>query len=245
MINQALDEILNMEVLSNSLGRIRRSDVHLWSINRVACCRYNIDSGYFLSEDDQKRANKFRFVRDRDLFVTGRYFTRMLLAHYTGSTPDKVNIVLDTTGKPITDGRLNFNLSHSRDQLLLGFSNSDIGVDIEMKNYSTDIERLGRSHFSEIEFQTMMNTGTDTRRDKFFEIWTKKEAIIKGVGKGLGISLQDFTVPCCNEKTKWGLRSGPSYGDWYVRELEVKSGYKAAYSTRNTTTNHRHFCLNN
>ena len=245
MIKRTLEDMFRPEMLSNTVGRLEERDVHLWVINRIAYRVRNTYSEYFLSEDEQNRAQRFRFSRDRDLFVMGRYITRILLAHYAGSTPDKVNIMPDAFGKPSSDLRLCFNISHSHDQLLLGFSDSPIGVDIERRDSLADIESLGESHFSEIEFQMLMNVAKDKRCDKFFEIWTKKEALIKGIGKGLSISLQDFNVMGWNGKVQWGLPAMQQYGDWYIRELEAKPEYKSAFATQNATANLGHFRLNN
>lgn len=245
MIHRTLEEIFNTEVLSNRVGRLEEHDVHLWVINRVECRDQNNYSEYFLNEDEQNRAQRFRFSRDRDLFVMGRYITRKLLAHYSGSTPEMVKIVPDASGKPLSDLKLCFNISHSCDQLLLGFSNSVIGVDIEKKNSSADIESIGESHFSEIEFQMMMNDTKNRRCDKFFEIWTKKESLVKGIGKGLSISLQDFNVTGWYGKVQWNHSSGQTYGDWYVREFDAMPGYKSAFATMNETINLSHFHLVN
>ena len=234
MVKRTLEDLLDLEVLSNSVGRLGKRDVHLWVANRVSCRERNNLAEFFLSEDEQNRAQRFRFSRDRDLFVMGRYITRRLLAHYAGSTPDKVKIVTDASGKPSTDLGLNFNISHSHDQLLLGFSDSVIGVDIEKKDYLADLESLGDSHFSEIEFQIMMDDAKGKRCDTFFEIWTKKESLVKGIGKGLGLSLQDFNVMGCNGKVQWCLPAVQT-GDWYVRELEAEPGYKSAFATQYAT----------
>jgi len=242
VIKRTLEEVLDPELLSNSVGKLGKRDVHLWVANRVAYGDRNNLAEFYLSEEEQNRAERFRFGRDRDLFVLGRHITRILLAHYADSTPDKVKIVPDESGKPSTDLRLNFNISHSHDQLLFGFSDSIIGVDIEKKDSLADIESLGESHFTEIEYQMLMNDSEDKRCDTFFEIWTKKESLVKGIGKGLSISLQDFNVTGRNGKVQWRLPAVQT-GDWYVRELESEPGYKSAFATQNAIVNLSHFRL--
>lgn len=242
MIKRTLEDVLDPELLSNTVGKLGKRDVHLWVANRVAYGDRNNLAEFFLSEDEHNRAVRFRFGRDRDLFVMGRQITRILLAHYADSTPNKVNIVPDASGKPSTDLGLNFNISHSHDQLLLGFSDSVIGVDIEKQDSLADIESLGESHFTEIEFQMLMNDTEDNRCDTFFEIWTKKESLVKGIGKGLSISLQDFNVMGRNGKVQWRLPDVQT-GDWYVHELEAKPGYRSAFATQDATVNLSHFRL--
>lgn len=245
LINRTLEDKFSSEVFLNGVGSVKKNDVHMWVINRVVCRDRNNYLEHFLSVDERNRAQKFRLSRDRDLFVMGRYITRVLLAHYSDSTPEKVKIVQDKLGKPSTDLSLYFNISHSHDQLLLGFSDSVIGVDIEMIDTFVNIESISKNHFSEKEFQMLMNSGDDKKFEKFYEIWTKKESLVKGVGKGLGMALQDFNVMNWKGKVKWYLPDEQPYGGWFVRELDSKQGYKSAFATQNPTVNLRHFNLNN
>ncbi len=189
-------------------------------------------SEYVLNEDEQNRARRFRFRKQHDMFVIGRYITRILLAYYNGCTPENVKIIPDSFGKPKCDSDLFFNISHSGDQLLLGFSKSEIGVDIEWNNPAVDIERVGKRHFSEIEFQKIMSCTEPERIEAFFEIWTKKESLIKGIGKGLSIPLQEFDVTNCNGKVLWEVPNRQNYGNWYVHNIETKHGFKSAFATQ-------------
>lgn len=243
VIDRSLNDIFNPEVLTTHVERLEGQGVHLWVINSD-CCRDRLtESEYWLSEDEQNRAQRFRFGRDRELFVTGRHLTRVLLAHYTDSTPEKVTIEPNAFGKPLTDSRLHFNISHSHDQLLLGFSDSPIGVDIERKDSSMEIERFGELHFSQSEYKQMMTNEKAGRKDAFFDIWTKKESLVKGIGEGLHIPFKMFNVAVRDGCVQWDLPTGHTYGDWYVRGVDVVPGYASAYATRNACVHPRHFRL--
>lgn len=245
MYNQISVDIFDSQMLSNKVEKLEEQDVHLWGIHRNVYNELKNYSEYFLNEDEQNRAQRFRFRKDHDLFVIGRYITKILLAYYTENTPESVKINPDSFGKPTCEMDLFFNISHSDDQLLLGFSNSDIGVDIERNDPVVDIERIGERHFSEIELQKIMNCTIDERAEAFFEIWTKKESLIKGIGKGLSIPLQDFNVTNRNGKVLWEFPPEANYGNWYVQNIETKQGFKSAFATQNEIVDLSYFCHDN
>lgn len=239
------EELFDFQIITDRIEKPEDTDVHLWEINRNVYDEQKSYSEYFLNEDEQDRAQKFRFRKDHDLFVIGRYFTKMLLACYTESAPENVKIIPDLFGKPACNSNLFFNISHSGDQLLLGFSKSEIGVDIERIDPSVDIEKIGGSHFSELELQKMMTCSRDKRAETFFEIWTRKESLIKGIGKGLRIPLQDFNVTNPNGKVLWKLPAEENPGDWFVQNVEPQQGFKAAFATQNGLDKLSYFCVDN
>jgi 4'-phosphopantetheinyl transferase len=243
LIQSKTGKILTKDFLSNKVGRIQNQDVHLWSVDSRIYDKQKNYSEYFLDKNEQLRAQKFRFKKDHDLFVTGRYLTKILMAYYTNCCPENVKIIAETFGKPTTDLDLFFNLSHSGERLLLGFSNSSIGVDIEREDPRVDTESVGKSNFSETEFKILMNAPDENKISTFFEIWTKKESLIKAIGKGLSISLTNFNVTTQNGKVSWNLPSEDVYGDWYVQKFEGIEGYKSAFATQISHVNTSIFCL--
>ena len=232
MYHQISEEIFNPKFFSNKIEKLGARDVHLWGLTGSVCNVQKNYSDYFLDDDEQSRAMKFRFRKDHDLYVIGRHFTKIMLAYYTDCTPDSVKITEGSFGKPSCEMNLFFNISHSGDHLLLGFSNLDIGVDIERIDPSVDIKRIGKRHFSKIEFQKMMSCAEDERVKSFFEIWTKKEAFIKGIGEGLSVPLKDFNVTSPNGKVLWELSPEKNYGNWYVHDIESNQGFKSAFATQ-------------
>lgn len=243
LIHTNPEELLPAQILSNKVTRLSNNDVHLWTINREVYNDHKPYSEYFLDDIEQNRAKRFRFKKDHDLFVIGRYITKILLAYYTNSTPQNVKISPDLCGKPTSDQNLFFNISHSGDQLLLGFSNSPIGVDIEKEDPRVDAKSVGKGNFSKMEFQILMNARDDQKLSTFFEIWTKKESLIKGIGKGLSIPLTDFNVTCQGGKVQWDIPAENIYGDWYVQIYKGKQGYTSAFATQNSAVNLSTFYL--
>ena len=84
------------------------------------------------------------------------------------------------SGKPYCRD-LFFNISHSGDFVLLAVSDFEIGIDIE-KIRDVDLKISDRC------FEEKVST-----KEEFFSMWTKKESIIKYLGKTI-ISMKNINV---------------------------------------------------
>ncbi len=88
-------------------------------------------------------------------------------------------ILKNEYGKPyFRDLAVKFSVSHSGDRIILAASDKEIGADIQKKNAHS--VRIAKRFFTEKECEYV---GEDS--DRFFEIWTKKEAYAKWHGAGL------------------------------------------------------------
>lgn len=84
-----------------------------------------------------------------------------------------------------------FNISHTKNAILVGISEKSIGVDIE-KAMLFDLKIADR--FFTSDEREYVYSKVEHVCERFFEVWTKKEAYIKYVGKGMSISLNFFSV---------------------------------------------------
>lgn len=101
-------------------------------------------------------------------------------------------------GKPYVSignqvAKINFNISHTSGVGVVAFSECDIGVDIE-KIQEPDY-RIVRRFFVEPEQRYILDVeSVEIQRNRFFEIWTKKEAYLKYKGYGLAGGLKNINV---------------------------------------------------
>lgn len=125
---------------------------------------------------------------------------RELLGARLGIEPAAVQFRYGPHGKPELDGHaassaLKFNLSHSGDLALIGFAfGRELGVDIEFWRRLGDEEALARRHFAPSELADYLALRPEARTEGFFNGWTRKEAFIKAVGRGLSLPLSSFEV---------------------------------------------------
>ncbi|AMO46745.1 4'-phosphopantetheinyl transferase [Kosakonia oryzendophytica] len=107
---------------------------------------------------------------------------RALLARECSPLPD---IVYGEQGKPaFANGTpLWFNLSHSGDRIALLLSDEgEVGCDIEVIRPRANWRTLANAVFSEAEHDELEQWRPDHQLTAFWEIWTRKEAIIKQRG---------------------------------------------------------------
>ena len=153
-----------------------------------------------LAPDERERAARFLSPRHGDRFIAAHGVMRQVLASLLDQPAASLQFEPEAHGKPRLAGEgaargLAFNLSHSGGWGLLGWSwQGDIGVDIELWRAMSDEAALVRRFFSAGENATYNALPAAQRRRGFFECWTRKEAYIKAVGRGLGLPLDSFDV---------------------------------------------------
>src|SRR5260221_8205430 len=114
---------------------LSRREVDVWAVGLECAERYAADVGATLSADEQERADRFHFDRDRWRFICGRGLLRTLLGAYLDVPPVDLAFSYGTYGKPTLSGRgeglLKFNVSHSHELALVAIGDVEMGVDVE------------------------------------------------------------------------------------------------------------------
>lgn len=75
-------------------------EVHVWLSVLPAAEESVSQLARLLSPDEQARAARFHFPKDRAAFVTARGRLRMLLGRYLRTAPEKIQFILNAHGKP-------------------------------------------------------------------------------------------------------------------------------------------------
>ncbi len=216
---------------------LRQNEVHLWVVPLEVPDLLKHQLEGILSPEEQQRAKRFHFERDRQRYVVARATVRLLLEKYLQYPASDIIFAYNEFGKPFLASpmgkRVHFNVSHSDAWGLIGITRlPHIGVDIEKVKSSIDVTAIGKRFFAAGEVATLLQSPEVARLDYFFSCWTRKEAFIKAIGKGLTFSLQDFEVELQPElqrpRLKW-LKPQPEVTHrWHFFALEPVEGFKAA-----------------
>ncbi|PTV44097.1 phosphopantetheine-protein transferase [Acinetobacter oleivorans] len=148
----------------------------------------------FLSSAEKLRYDQYHPKAAR-LFLISRVLVKTVLADKLGISPHQVNIQLHPNGKPFVQGRkaVYFNLTHSADVIILAVTEEgEIGVDIEQVDREFEWMRVDSVLApNEIEW-IQENEPIDpfSVYQRFFQIWTLKEAYIKCTGEGMSRHLK-------------------------------------------------------
>ncbi len=211
--------------------------IHVWMAEGVTHAQLDDCLG-LLSPGEQERAGNYRFDPDRRRFTGSRLLVRHVFAHYLHCEPRELSFESNQWGKPVLGARfaspLFFSLSRSDDLALLAVSSAgELGVDVEKRDEARAAELIAKRQFSMPE-QEFVARAAD-RTSAFFEIWTRKEAYVKGLGVGLSHPLGKFSVApedgaATTKVIDWTAHDPDA--DWHVRSLTLpRPGYAAALAT--------------
>jgi 4'-phosphopantetheinyl transferase len=172
--------------------------VHIWRVQLDEYQDWNKTFDEILSTEERARADKFRQPIHRIRFRLARGILRILISHYLGKHPGDLKFRYDSYGKPwlhSNDEELNFNISHSHSWGLYAFTyGRKVGIDIERIRPIKDIDTIINSVFSEQEIKAFLHLNRAERLEGFYRCWTRKEAVVKALGKGLSYDIRSFTV---------------------------------------------------
>lgn len=215
-----------------------RHDIQLWS--------WSLDDvppggETLLTKEERDRAHRFVGPLLQRRFVAARARLRALLGDHLGRDPRSLVFLLNEFGKPrLADlPGVHFSLSHSQDRALLAVSDGpEIGADLEMMR-AVDHLDLARRYFHPDEVRTIERHRDP--RQAFFRVWTLKEAVVKAIGLGLALPLDDFAVSIDGPRPVMTVAPPGSPGDWwlhlepgdYCRALAVPGGGEFGLIQRN------------
>jgi 4'-phosphopantetheinyl transferase len=190
----------------------------------------------FLSSEEQSRAARFVFPKDRALFIAAHGLLRSRLIAVTGFR--HLEFQSDRYGKPALhppfgDPPLLFNLSHTNGLaacvLAGGYA---VGIDTEEVVPRHGIEEIARWAFTEQERRIVAGKYGDDRLDAFYRLWTLKEALAKGIGRGLGVNLQDIEFSLEPPSLRLLAGTGEDAAYWRVKEFAPTRKHRMAVAVK-------------
>jgi len=147
-----------------------------------------------VSSEHQERVKRFRFFGDAQNCLVGDVLARVEICRVTGLGNRQLEFAVNSYGKPflVNDPCLHYNISHAGHCVACVVSDVPVGIDVEVVR-SVDM-RVVERFFALDEQEYVLSAQKDVQRQRFFEVWTKKESRIKWAGKGLLESLSSFSV---------------------------------------------------
>jgi 4'-phosphopantetheinyl transferase len=189
-----------------------------------------------LDDKERDRARRFRFEEHRRRFVAGRGTLRMILGHYADCEPKCVRLEYGEHGKPYIAGPgavgdLKLSVSHSGPVGAVGVARRfDLGLDLEEVRPSNDHDLVASREFSVDERNWYLGLPDERRPAAFFDLWTCKEAYLKGKGLGLNASLDRFSVSLGQDmppRLAWSEIDREDPHRWRLHRLVLNPGFVA------------------
>ena len=181
------------------------SDVHIWYQNTEAVDEQALEfADALLCPEERAQRDRFRpYENRRDYAMAHSLLRRSLSFHAPHCRPADWRFEKTSLGKPyLTKSRiagvggsipgLEFNLSHTCGFVACAISSRPVGIDVERVRKVMDYEEIAESHFSRHECQMLRELPPNARAGRVMELWTLKEAFLKGTGHGLSGPLESI-----------------------------------------------------
>lgn len=143
-----------------------------------------------IPKDIKDSINRYQQKRDRLHSLCGKLLLLKMLKESSLAERLDLSMLKYTAFKrPYFDHRFDFNISHSGSYVVVGGTFAGkIGIDIEKINPVDPLEF--RNVLTEIEIEMLINN--PNKIELFYQMWTKKEALAKALGKGLNLSFSQI-----------------------------------------------------
>jgi len=175
--------------------------------------------------EEIERANKYFHTKDKNRHIVCHGVLRIILGKYLNISPVLVEFGIGTNQKPFVknSNTIRYNISHSGDYILIAIANDEVGADIEIINKDFDYQDIIGEHFNNEEINFIKH---DNSAERFFMLWTRKEALLKATAKGLD---DDLKLICSLDGTH--LISGKTIStknDWEINSFNLNPQYIAS-----------------
>lgn len=197
---------------------LRPGQVDVWYTRTADCLDAGMERHYrsLLTDEEASRLERFRFPYLRQEYLVTRALCRLTLSHYADVAPCDWRFIANRYGRPEIAGpgsghRLRFNLSNARSLVACAVTlDDDIGVDVEEIDRPGETLSIAHHYFSPKELAGLRALPEARQQDRFYALWTLKEAYIKARGMGLSIPLDRFSFEIGREI---GIELAPELGD--------------------------------
>ncbi|PST83362.1 hypothetical protein C7T94_12355 [Pedobacter yulinensis] len=151
---------------------------HVFSI-RASSHFKNIRRSYsdYLSERELGKVSRLFNKKERERYIVSKYFLNTFLSELL-HTYHLEPVLLR---KRAETNQVKFSISHTEDQILIALGQAAVGIDLEFMNHAFDFESISIHSFSSDEMSYVQRQRNNAVY--FYEIWTRKEALLKASGK--------------------------------------------------------------
>lgn len=197
-----------------------------------------------LSADEQTRHARFRFDRDRQLYLTSHVFLRRTLSKYAALEPSTWQFIVTERGRPEISNpmpcRLRFNLTHTRGLCACVVTRTlDCGVDAESIAQRRNLSGVAARMFSPAEAKALEALNGETYLHRFYWSWTLREAYVKARGIGIGFptrSLRFIADDAQGVSLAANAETEPNPEHWHFHSLQPTNAHLLSVAVRTDNT---------
>lgn len=227
--NIKTDELIPSKVFS-----LNDNDIFIYTIYVPNFIELKTDLTNFLNFSENEKANRFYQETDKNRFIISRAILKLILAAYSKLEAKNIQLDYDINKKPYvaSDTWLHFNISHSEDYAVIAISRKEVGIDIEYIVKDFDFDTILFEVFGDDEILAIQNAVN--KRKAFYTSWTRKEAFVKALGKGID---GDFKhIPSLDGEYSIDSSLLKNTQNWQVYSFDIAAHYLAAVAFESLPT---------
>lgn len=146
-----------------------------------------------VSEERRQRVKRYADIDKKRQSLFAKLLLRAVLCRKFKIANEDLKFSADAHGKPFFENIDNvyFSVSHTSSGVAVAVSEDEIGVDIE-KVRAVNID-IAKRYFTREEYEYILDGG-EKQNERFFYVWTRKEARVKKIGVGFKEGFGTFSV---------------------------------------------------
>jgi 4'-phosphopantetheinyl transferase len=196
--------------------KILYSNIGDWSLLEYQRCLEHFPA------ETRSEIERYQVFKDKASRLAGKALLLKATSDTSYAGAGLLEIERETNRKPFLSNWMPFSISHSGDIVVLAFGEGkEIGVDIEYKDSRMDVTFLA-THFCQEE-QDML-ARAEKPAELFFELWVRKEAVLKGSGIGITRGLGEFG--CIKDRVRHNGQ------EWLLKKLEIDPAYASCLAVQ-------------
>jgi 4'-phosphopantetheinyl transferase len=219
---------------------IAADEAHLWLLDPESLPAADVlRLRGFLSEEEVARMERFRFERDRLLYLAGRGLARAALTRCAGTrrvAPAEWRFEPSLRGRPEIAAPqvappLRFNVSHTEGLVACAVTaGADCGVDVESLDRVRHLDDLVEVALAPAERIALAALPPAEQPLRFCRTWTLKEAYAKACGLGLSLLFEDVAFELGDDDAR--LTAGDDPALWQFEQWREGPRHVVALALR-------------
>lgn len=209
-------------ILGDEMGAV---EAHLWRVDPrdLADEALHARCLELLSQNERARHDRLAVPARKLELAAAHALVRIGLEHVTGASAASWRVWRDSVGRPRVEGPhdgWHVSISHTPGLVACLVAPRIVGVDVEQVSPRVPYMRIAEQVFAPRELEQLRALGEAARIDRFFLLWSVKEAFAKARGEGLGAPLDRVEVTLDDEglvALEVPASCGASGDTWFVR----------------------------
>lgn len=175
-------------------------DAHLWRVDPRELADETVRERCLslLSPTERARHDRLAVAARRFELAAAHALVRLALAAVTGAPAHEWKVRRDSMGRPLVEGPVDgmrVSVTHTPGLVAcLVAHGREVGVDAEQVSPRVPYMRIAEQVFSSAELAHLRSLDDRARIDRFFLLWSVKEALAKARGEGLVAPLDRIDV---------------------------------------------------